>query len=180
MIRLALLPLALLFACMIAGAYGALHDQISYTVAPSYYHDFKFIQFAIEPALHNRLGASIVGWNASWWMGFLIGLPLYLVGLFVRNDGEFCRQYLRAAALVVATALLIGLAALAISFVLITEQSMPSWMAGRDVNDPVAFARAGMMHNYSYLGAVAGLAAAIILMIVSARKALSSNDDHSV
>jgi hypothetical protein len=84
--RLALLPLSLVFACVIAGAYGAIHDQISYTVAPSYYHDFKFIQFAIAPELQNRLGASIVGWSATWWMGLVIGAPLYVAGLFIRDD----------------------------------------------------------------------------------------------
>jgi hypothetical protein len=169
--RLALLPISVMFACLLAGIYGAIHDQISYTVAPSYYHDFKFIQFAIDPTLHNRLGASIVGWNASWWMGILIGLPIYVAGLFVRGHGEFCRAYLRAAMLVVLTALLIGLAALAFSFVLIDAQHLPTWMAGRSVGNPVAFARAGTMHNYSYLGGFVGLISGVVLMILAARKA---------
>jgi hypothetical protein len=32
-------------ACLIAGAYGALHNQISYSVASEYFQQFKFIQF---------------------------------------------------------------------------------------------------------------------------------------
>jgi hypothetical protein len=170
MTRLALLPISLVFACIVAGAYGALHDQISYTVAPSYYHDFKFIQFAIDPALHNRLGASIVGWNATWWMGMLIGLPLYIAGLFIRDDREFCRQYLRSAIIVVATALLIGLAALAFVFVAIDEHHAPIWMTGRLVSDPVAFARVGTMHNYAYVGGFVGLLLALGSMIMAARR----------
>jgi len=169
--RLALLPISLLFACVIAGAYGALHDQISYTIAPSYYHDFKFIQFAIDPALQNRLGASIVGWKASWWMGVLIGLPIYVAGLFVRGNGEFWRQYLRAAMLVVAIALLIGLGALALSFVLIDGHHVPASFAGRPIDDPVAFARVGMMHNFSYIGGFVGLICGVVQMILAARKA---------
>ncbi|MEQ1783607.1 MAG: hypothetical protein ABMA14_19800 [Hyphomonadaceae bacterium] len=170
MTRLALLPISLVFACVLAGAYGAVHDQISYTVAPSYYHDFKFIQFAIDPTLHNRLGASIVGWNGSWWMGILIGLPIYIVGLFVRGNGEFCRAYLLSALLVVLTALMIGLAALALSFLLIDVNHLPTWMTGRSVESPLAFARAGTMHNWSYLGGFVGLIAGVILMILAARK----------
>jgi hypothetical protein len=172
--RLALLPVALAFACIVAGAYGAIHDQISYTVAPSYYHDFKFTQFAIAPTLHNRLGASIVGWNATWWMGLLIGLPIYIAGLFIRENGEFCRQYIRAAILVVSTALLIGLAALAIAFVSIDEHHLPTWMVGRPVRDPVAFARAGTMHNYSYIGGFVGLLLALGSMTMAARKSQAS------
>lgn len=125
MTRLVLLPISLVFACVLAGAYGVIHDQISYTVAPSYYHDFKFIQFAIDPTLHNRLGASIVGWNASWWMGILIGLPIYAAGLLVPQNSEFCRHYVRAAIVVVITTLLIGLTALALSYVLIEEHRLP-------------------------------------------------------
>lgn len=171
MTRLALLPISLLFACVIAGAYGALHDQISYTIAPSYYHDFKFVQFAIDPALQNRLGASIVGWKASWWMGVLIGLPIYVAGLFVRGNGEFWRQYLRAAMLVVAIALLIGLGALALSFVLIDGHRVPASFAGRPIDDPAAFARVGMMHNFSYIGGFVGLICGVAQMILAARKA---------
>lgn len=179
MTRLALLPISLAFACILAGAYGAVHDQISYTIAPSYYHDFKFIQFAIDPTLRNRLGASIVGWNASWWMGILIGSPIYIAGLFVRGISEFCRAYVRSAILVVSTAMLIGLAALAFSFVLIDEQHLPLWMAGRSVEDPVAFARAGTMHNYSYLGGFIGLIAGVVLMIAAARKTQASGSAPS-
>lgn len=170
MIRLALLPISLLFACVLAGVYGAIHDQISFTVAPSYYHDFKFIQFAVEPPLQNRIGASIVGWHATWWMGILIGLPIYIAGLFVRGNAQFCRAYFRAALLVVAIALLVGLGALALSFVYINEQHLPNWMSGRSVDDPVAFARAGMMHNFSYLGGFVGLIAGVALMVVAARE----------
>jgi hypothetical protein len=171
MTRLALLPISLVFACIVAGAYGAIHDQISYTVAPSYYHEFKFIQFAIDSTLHNRFGASIVGWNATWWMGLLIGLPLYIAGLFIRDDREFCRQYLQSAIIVIATALLIGLAALAFAFMSIDEHHLPAWMADRPVSDPVAFARAGTMHNYSYIGGFVGLLFALGSMIMAARKA---------
>ena len=66
--------------------------------------------------------------------------------------------------MVVLVALSIGLTALAFSFVLVDAQHMPTRMAGRVVEDPVAFARAGMMHNYSYLGGFIGLIAGIVFM----------------
>jgi hypothetical protein len=43
-------------------------------------------------------------------------------------------------------------------------------MAGRAVNDPVAFARAGMMHNFSYIGGFVGLVVALTAMIRAARR----------
>ena len=32
-------------ASVIAGIYGIIHDQITYTVSPEYYMRFKFLQF---------------------------------------------------------------------------------------------------------------------------------------
>ncbi len=83
MAKATLLPVLLVAGCLISGLYGMLHNQISYTVAPEYFHAFKFDQFAIPNGLHNRIGASIVGWQASWWMGLIIGVPILLVGLIM-------------------------------------------------------------------------------------------------
>ncbi len=66
MSKAALFPVLLVAGCLICGLYGMLHNQISYTVAPEYFHAFKFDQFAIPNGLRNRIGASIVGWQASW------------------------------------------------------------------------------------------------------------------
>ena len=54
--KLLLMPPLLVLGCLIAGAYGTLHDQVSYAVSPDYFHAFKFIQFQISPHLHDRLG----------------------------------------------------------------------------------------------------------------------------
>ena len=83
MAKLALLPLLLVVGCLTAGLFGALHDQVSYSVSPDYFHAFKFHQFQIPPHLHNRVGAAIVGWRASWWMGPIIGVPLLTAGLLL-------------------------------------------------------------------------------------------------
>src|SRR5258708_14664894 len=90
MLKLALLPLLLVSGCLIAGSYGALHNQISYTVSPEYFHAFKFGQFGIPNELRGRVGAAIVGWRASWWMGLIIGMPILLVGLTLPG----CKAYL--------------------------------------------------------------------------------------
>jgi hypothetical protein len=55
MAKVALLPLLLAAGRIISGVYGALHDQISYTVSPDYFHHLKFCQFNIADHLHNRL-----------------------------------------------------------------------------------------------------------------------------
>ena len=141
MAKLALFPVLLLAACLVAGLYGALHNQISYTVAPVYFHAFKFEQFEIPLNLHNRLGAAIVGWRASWWMGLIIGVPVLFVGLILPDWKTYASQCLLAFAVVAVTALLVGLAAL-----------VRAWFLGASTFD-CALA----MHNASYLGGFIGI-----------------------
>jgi len=107
-----LFPMLLAVACVVAGLDGALHDQISYSVAPEYFHAFKFRQFDLPESLHNRLGAAVVGWRASWWMGFLVGVPVLLVGYILPDGRTYLARSLVAFAVVAATALAVGLGAL--------------------------------------------------------------------
>ncbi|KEJ89665.1 hypothetical protein [Sulfitobacter donghicola] len=157
MIKILLLPVLIVFSCLLAGLYGVVNNQISYSVSSGYFHEFKFIQFGIEPAFHNRVGASIVGFLASWWMGVLIGLPIYFAALFVRGARKFLSVFLKAALIVVAVTLLTGITALVVSYLSLDADTLPPWMQNRGVADPLAFARAGTMHNFSYLGGGIGL-----------------------
>ncbi len=144
-----LFPVLLVAACLVAGLYGAAHDQISYTVSPDYFHAFKFQQFLVPESLHNRLGAAFVGWLASWWMGFLIGVPVLLVGLMLPDARTYLVQSLVAFAVVAGTALAVGLGALL-------------W-AACTLSD--SFAMAGTMHDFSYLGGSLGILTASAYLV---------------
>jgi hypothetical protein len=114
MAKLALFPVLLAAACIVAGVYGALHNQISYSVSPDYFFALKFHQFAIPGDLRNRTGASIVGWYASWWMGLIIGVPVLLIGLILPDWKTYLTHGLVAFAVVASTALVVGLGALSV------------------------------------------------------------------
>lgn len=168
--KILLFPVLMLFACGLAALYGAVHNQISYTVAPVYFHELKFDQFAIDPALHNRIGAALVGVQASWWMGMIIGLPIYVLGLFVKGPKTMALAFIRVAVIVVLITLGIGLAALLYAEISFAESSLPSWMPVWNASDPVAFAKAAVMHEFGYIGGFVGLLCGIVLMIRYARK----------
>lgn len=52
--------------------YGAIHDQISYTVSPEYFIEFKFRQFNyINLPLNIRGLVSVIGIIKIWWFGDL-------------------------------------------------------------------------------------------------------------
>jgi hypothetical protein len=166
MAKATLLPVLLVAGCLISGLYGMLHNQISYTVAPEYFHAFKFDQFAIPNGLHNRIGASIVGWQASWWMGLIIGAPVLFVGLMMPDAKAYLSRILIAFAVVAATALVVGLGALAHASSSITASDLPDYWYPDGVTDRVAFARAGTMHDFSYLGGFLGIITASLYLVV--------------
>jgi hypothetical protein len=155
--KLAAFTALLVAGCLVAGVYGVLHDQISYTVSPEYFHRFKFIQFRIAPQWHNRVGAAKVGWMATWWMGAIIGLPVLGSGLLIRGVTAYVRHSLIAFGLVMLTAIVFGASALFVALATITPKHLPPYRFPDGVTNKVAFACVGAMHNFSYLGGFVGI-----------------------
>ncbi len=159
-------PVLLVIACTLSGIYGMVHNQVSYSVSSEYFTVFKFHQFRISPDLPPRVGAAIVGWEASWWMGLVIGLFLIPCGLLLRGDREFFLGMLHVFGVVVLTTASFSLLGLLFGYLFVTGNPNDAYMYyGRPLTDPVAFMRAGTMHNCSYLGGVVGiLTGAITIM----------------
>lgn len=157
-LRFACVMFLFVIACLLSGAFGAFHNQISYTVSAEYFTKFKFEQFTIAPSQWNRVGAAIVGWQTSWWMGVVIGMFLIPFGLLIRNTKSYFFWMLRVFGLVLATTLMTGLAALAISCVTITPATTEELtFRGNSIDNVSAFFRAGMLHRGSYLGGFVGI-----------------------
>lgn len=168
--RLLLIPVLVGLGCVLAALYGAIHNQISYTVSPEYFAAFKFPQFDIPPELHNRAGASIVGALASWWMGLIISIPVLLAGSNIPTTRAFVRYSLRAYVVVVVTAMVVGIGGLVVAWLTLTDASVASWWRPEGVTDALAFERAGAMHNASYLGGVVGVLTAGAYQLAAARR----------
>jgi hypothetical protein len=163
--KLLRIPGLVLVACLMAGLYGALHNQISYTVSPEYFTRFKFEQFHILMGTPQRLGAAIVGWGAAWWMGVIISAVLLPVSRRCWQEPDYVARVLRAYWAVTGTALLCGMLALLAGYALLDADNAGEFRPyGNEIQDHVAFARAGLMHNCSYLGGVLGIAAGVVVL----------------
>jgi hypothetical protein len=144
------------------------HDQLSYTVSTDYFHAFKFQQFAIPAEDHNRLGAAIVGFRASWWMGLVIGLPVLLVARGLPDRRTYLTRSLIAFGVVALTALVVGLGGLIWATLTIRSiDDVPENWVLPSVADPVAFARVGVMHNTSYLGGLFGIVTGVVYLWIT-------------
>lgn len=160
----------LVFAAVVAGIYGVLHDQISYTFSEEYFTQFKFKQFHIPWAYATpRLGAAYVGFLATWWMGVLVFIFLGLFGFMFRSPQQMAIKLSRSFLVVVVIALLTGLSGLALGYYQVNEHTISQYMhwVKPNVSNPVQFVRVGFMHNASYLGGLIGLLMGIVYLIVS-------------
>lgn len=73
----------IMLSIVLAGIFGVIHDQITYTLSPEYYTHFKFTQFQISPFIVNsgRLAVALVGWMATWWVGLILGFIFGSLGI---------------------------------------------------------------------------------------------------
>lgn len=155
----------LLLAAIAAALFGALHNQLSYTVGPSYFTAFKFGQFNIGEALPYRLGAAIVGVQASWWMGPLIGLPAFLYGLItVPTTRSYFAAGLGGISLVILLATFGALAGLLGGLVADNTGLMDQMITFPDGPTRQDLLRAGFMHDASYIAGALGFLVAFIPM----------------
>lgn len=156
---LALVILAIV-SMVVAGVYGALHNQLSYSVGSSYFHDFKFAQFGISEDMQNRMGASLVGWRASWWMGLVVGMPSFLLALVIlRGPQRVLAAGFGAMGAVIITVLMFSMGGLILG--MIAPQYAASLPLPDGITDTESFLRAALMHEASYYGGFVGALVAL-------------------
>ena len=181
-----LLTLIILVAisCLLAGLYGILHDQLTYTISPEYYTKFKFYQFglmdmgnaAIFPNL--RIEVSVVGVLATWWMGIPIGIVLGLVGLIHKDWHTMFKMTFRAFLVTIAIAFVTGLIGLAYGYIYLAGKprtEFVNWYIPDNLVDFESFIQVGSMHNFSYLGGLTGLIGGLVYTIVQRRLKTNEN-----
>jgi hypothetical protein len=87
---------------ILAGAYGAVHDQLTYSISQEYFTRFKFHQFHyLDVGLPARAFAAAIGFQATWPVGALIGWVLARYRLSRENTSNADRDILWGFATVV-------------------------------------------------------------------------------
>lgn len=151
---------------LLAGVFGILHDQITYSISPEYFTKFKYRQFDFNPDMFDghRQTVAVIGFFAAWWMGLIIGLGLGLTGLTFRNHSEMKKNLWVAVKFVF-------LIALAFSFIgflwgkFFLVNNGVSWSVPADLIDRDSYIITGSIHNFSYIGAVIGLLFGIVYLL---------------
>jgi hypothetical protein len=166
-IRVALLPSMFGYAALgglVAGVYGIVHDQITYSISHEYFTRLKFAQFHYANfGLAPRFFVAEIGFLASWWVGFFAAwfIARITVPAFPRNAAF--RYTIQGFAIVFSFTLLGSVAGYI--FGLRHGSDYSAWedfISTLRIVDVRSFVRAAYIHNASYLGGGIGLVAAII------------------
>ena len=170
LLKFSVFVLFIMLSIVVSGLYGAVHNQISYTVAPEYFTKFKFNQFdLVDTRLPDRVRASMVGFFASWWMGIPIGVLLGAAGFMHRGWRRMLRFLLWSMLLVIAFTFLFGLAGLLYGYIRTAHIEIAEyryWYIPEDVSNMRRFLCVDYMHNASYLGGVLAILAAWTFHII--------------
>jgi len=152
---------------IIAGLYGILHDQITYSISPEYFTKLKFNQFHYAnfgfPA---RIFVSEVGFLATWWVGLFSGWFLARIAVPRWSATVAFRRCLAGFSII----FILAFVAAATGYLLgICHSGDYSYWDDTcldlGVTDIPAFVRVAYIHNSSYIGGLIGLIVAIIFLL---------------
>ncbi|GEC16484.1 hypothetical protein [Nitrobacter winogradskyi] len=167
--RLVLFLLFVPAAMLTSGMFGALHDQISYSVSSEYFTKFKFLQFhLLNPDIPERARVFTVGFLASWWMGLPLGVLCGLAGMIHRRPALMWRSHMLSLCVAVVTTLVTVLVGLGYGWEQTRDINIAAysgWFIPQNVTDLRRFLCAGYMHNAAYIGGVLSVASVWIFNI---------------
>jgi hypothetical protein len=163
--RLAAMARVAAFGAVVAAIYGALHDQLSYTISTEYFTQLKFAQFSYADfGWPRRAFVAEVGVLATWWVGMIAGWVLCRIGFADPTADSTRRDAVRAFAIVLGTAVASGGVGLVLGYAA-SRGDVGGWNAWRDaleLHDVPAFVVVAYLHWASYLGALLGLTIAVV------------------
>ncbi len=149
----------IILCCLMAGTYGILIDQLTYTVSPEFYTQYKFPLYHINPFEFggDRMAAVVIGFMATWWTGLFIGTGIGLTGLIFENRRERRRNVSIAVLIVLLTTTLMGAIGYFYGIVVEVNEVVENRMLIQSLSDPINFIVVGAIHQHSYVGAFLGL-----------------------
>jgi hypothetical protein len=165
-IRKQTLPLMLglaAYGAVVAGVYGIVHDQVTYTLSPEYFTKFKFQQFAYADFGQGpRVLAGTIGFLATWWVGLIGGWVLGRCAVSGDGPGLGFSDISRRFYFIFLVAMAFGMLGFVYGLWRTSAGAPEAWVRWQESNgveDLVSFARVGYIHNFGYLGALLGLIA---------------------
>lgn len=151
---------------LVAGLYGILHDQITYSISPEYFTKFKYRQFGFEPEWFggHRQTVAAIGFLATWWTGLFIGFILGLLNLTLQDHKQMIFVLSKTIRIILGITIATGFVGFFYGKFYLAKTGV-SWWLPEDLIDKEKFIIVGSIHNFSYIGGVIGLLVAFVYVI---------------
>jgi len=165
-----MLQIALIYS-LVAGLYGILHDQVTFTISNEYFTKLKYQQFHyLSFDGSDRLRVSVIGFFATFWAGLLFGW--FLARWFLPNCSLSVARgkIFKASIIIFSTSILFAIAAGAYGLFSGATADHSSWSHIFNtycIENTQSFVNVAYIHNSSYLGALVGL---LITLVCIKRK----------
>ena len=155
-----------LFASLIGGVYGAVYDQLTYSISPEFFTKFRFELFNPDPTMNTRLAVAWIGFLNTWKTGAIIGGVLALTGMINLDYKRMFKFSVYAFLIAMVIAFATGLIGWSVSP--LANQEDP----GVELNilDKVAFKTVVNMNNFSYAGGVIGMFVGVFYQLYGHRR----------
>jgi hypothetical protein len=151
---------------LLAGVYGAIHDQLTYSISSEYFTKFKYEQFGFEPAWFggHRPTVAVIGFLATWWVGLFIGVVFGLVGLLFVSKAALVKTLLRAVQIAFGTAIVAGIVGYGYGRLVLAKTGVTWWLPDNLLH-PADFITVGSIHNFGYCGGILGLLGGVVYIV---------------
>ena len=150
---------------LIGGAYGIVHDQITYAISPEYFTKLKFHQFRYADfGFGDRVFASTIGFLATWWVGLIAAWFLGRQLIPNQSRRTAYHQIGKGIVCIFAFGLSFGILGYMYGRWRGPDADYSSWQWAFeqfDIADQWAFVRVAYIHNAGYLGGSIGLIVAL-------------------
>jgi hypothetical protein len=160
-----------LAGAIIAGCFGIIHDQITYTISPEYFTRMKFDQFRwADFGFPKRVFVAEIGFLATWWVGLVASW--FLARLALPKFKSPQTRVIKAVVYISAITTLFSVTGYLIGPWLFG--SRPGWCEGLQemgVGNPRAFHQVAGVHLASYVGALIGW---LVMMVMFVKRSAHS------
>jgi len=150
---------------VIAGVYGMIHDQLTFSISPEYFTKVKFKQFHYaDLGLGNRAFVANIGFLATCGVGFVAAW--FLARRFIPNQPRAIayRQIRNGFVCALIFGMLFGVIGFIYGFWRGPNADYFAWewaVQKYGIKDKWSFVRVAYIHNASYLGGLAGFIVAM-------------------
>ncbi len=142
----------LAFSSLLGGVYGALYDQVTFSVCEEFFTKMRFEQYNIPETMSPRLAVALIGFINTWSTGLVLGFVLSLTGLLHVNERNMIKYTIQSFFIAFFTALLFGIIAY-----LVKDPTIMTPNSELNIVNKEGFNKVVNMNNYTYVGGIIGM-----------------------